>query len=240
MINAVNRWMATVVPDVHPGARIWLIDLDAPDEADGTALLSSDESARAARFVFDRHRRRFIAGRAALRRILGAEIGRPPETLAFDYSPAGKPSLRGAEASAVRFNLSHSDQWALLAVSRGGEVGVDIEKRRQLADVLRLAQTAFSANELRALRAVAPAQQEEAFFAGWTRKEAYIKARGDKLSLLSNFDVSLTPGGPRLLRVDGEESEPERWELASFVPVDGYAGALCVERPTSSASAGRK
>ena len=139
----------------------------------------------------------------------------------------------------MHFNLSHSDQWALVAVSRGGAVGVDIEKRRPLADVLRLARTAFSPNELRALRAVAPAEQEEAFFAGWTRKEAYIKARGDRLSLLWNFDVSLTPAEPRLLRVEGADSEPERWELASFVPVDGYAGALCVERPTSSASAGR-
>ena len=238
MINPVNSWMATAVPDVHPGVRIWLIDLDAADAADGASLLSGDEIARAARFVFERHRRRFIAGRAGLRRILAVEAGQPADRLAFDYSPAGKPSLLG-DASAVRFNLSHSDQWALVAVSRGGEVGVDIEKRRPLADVLRLAQTAFSPNEVRALQDVTPAEQQEAFFAGWTRKEAYIKARGDKLSLLWNFDVSLTPGSPRLLRVDGEDSEPERWELASFVPVDGYAGALCVERPTFSVSAGR-
>ena len=85
--------MATAFPEVHPGVRMWLIDLDAPDADADSALLSSDETARAARFVFDHHRRRFVAGRAALRRILGAEVGRAPETLTFEYSPAGKPSL---------------------------------------------------------------------------------------------------------------------------------------------------
>ena len=110
---------------------------------------------------------------------------------------------------------------------------MDIEKRRPLADVLRLAQTAFSPNELDELRGVAPAEREGAFFAGWTRKEAYIKARGDRLALLGDFDVSLASERPRLMRVAGTASETERWALASFVPVEGYAGALCVERSPS-------
>ena len=227
--------MATAFPEVHPGVRMWLADLDAPDADAGAALLSSDEKARAARFVFDHHRRRFVAGRAALRRILGAEVGRSPGTLAFEYNPAGKPSLSNGVAPGVHFNLSHSDQWALVAVTRIGAVGVDIEKRRPLADVLRLAQTAFSPNELEELRGVAPAGREDAFFAGWTRKEAYIKARGDRLAMLGDFDVSLAADRPRLTRVAGTASETERWALSSFVPVEGYAGALCVERTISSA-----
>ena len=227
--------MATALPAVHPEVQLWLIDLDTPDAAADGALLSSDEAARAARFVFDRHRRRFVAGRAALRRIIGAEMGRAPETMAFDYGPAGKPSLSGAEATAVRFNLSHSDQWALLAVTRAGDVGVDIEKQRPLPDVLRLAQTAFSPTELEELRGVPASAQEDAFFAGWTRKEAYIKARGDRLTRLRDFDVSLAFDRPRLVRVTGAPSEPQRWTLSSFVPVPGYAAALCVERATSSA-----
>ena len=230
--------MATVFPEVHPGVRIWLIDLDAPDADAGAALLSSDETARAARFVFDSHRRRFVAGRAALRRILGAEVGRSPETLVFEYNPAGKPSLTSDGATAVHFNLSHSDQWALVAATHIGPVGVDIEKRRPLEDVLRLAQTAFSRNELEELRSLAPSGREDAFFAGWTRKEAYIKARGDRLALLGDFDVSLASDLPRLTRVAGTASATERWALTSFVPLEGYAGALCVERPISS-SAGR-
>ena len=228
--------MATAVPEVHPGVRLWLIDLDAPGAEAGAALLSSDETARAARFAFDRHRRRFIAGRAGLRRILAAETGHTPETLAFAYSPAGKPLLDGA-APAVYFNLSHSDQWALVAVTHLGAVGVDIEKARPLRDVLRLAEMAFSAAELEEFRAVPALQQQDAFFAGWTRKEAYIKARGDNLALLGDFDVSLAPDRARLVRVAGAPSEPERWSLSSFVPVPGYAAALCVERPTSSSAA---
>jgi 4'-phosphopantetheinyl transferase len=237
MINPVNSWMATAVPEVHRGVRMWLIDLDAPD-ADGASLLSSDETARASRFVFDRHRRRFIAGRSALRRILAAEAGRAPETLAFAYSPAGKPSLSGTGVPALHFNLSHSDQWALVAVTHVGALGVDLEKARPLPDVLRLAQTAFSAAELEELRGVPASHQQDAFFAGWTRKEAYIKARGDHLGTLADFDVSLAADGPRLVRVNGAPSEPDRWALSSFVPVPGYAAALCVERPIFS-SAGR-
>lgn len=228
--------MATAVPEVHPGVRIWLIDLDAPGAEDGAALLSSDETARAARFAFDRHRRRFIAGRAALRRILGTEIGHAPETLIFAYSPAGKPSLDGAAAPAVHFNLSHSDQWALMAVTRLGAVGVDIEKARPLPDVLRLAETAFSAAELEELRTMPESRRQEAFFAGWTRKEAYLKARGDSLAGLKQFDVSLAADCPRLVRVADAPSEPERWSLSSFAPVPGYAAALCVGRTTSSAA----
>ena len=231
MITPVEDRLATAFPDVHPGVRMWLIDLDAPEADDNSALLSSDETARAARFVFDHHRRRFVAGRAALRRILGAEVGRAPETLVFEYSLAGKPSIPSGGEPDIHFNLSHSDQWALVAVTNIGAVGVDIEKRRPLADVLRLAQTAFSANELEELRGVAPSEREDAFFAGWTRKEAYIKARGDRLSLLGDFDVSLASDRPRLTRVAGAGAEPERWTLASFSPVAGYAGALCVERP---------
>jgi 4'-phosphopantetheinyl transferase len=226
--------MATAVPEVHPGVRMWLVDLDAPGAEAGAALLSSDETARAERFAFDRHRRRFVAGRAALRRILGTETGLAPEALAFAYSPAGKPSLDGANAT-VHFNLSHSDQWAVVAATRIGPVGVDIEMVRPLDDVLRLAQTAFSAAELLELRSVPESRRRDAFFAGWTRKEAYIKARGDNLALLRDFDVSLTAERPRLLRMAGDDAEAARWTLASFVPVSGYAGALCVAGATSSA-----
>lgn len=226
--------MATALPPVHPGVELWLIDLDAPDAVGDGALLSNDEAARASRFVFDLHRRRFTAGRAALRRILASEVGCAPEAVSFDYNPAGKPALSGAADGAVRFNLSHSEQWGLLAVSRAGEIGVDIEKQRPMADVLRLAQTAFSPAERAELGRVPPAGQLDAFFAGWTRKEAYIKARGDRLALLQDFDVSLALDRPRLVRA-AAPAEVERWTLVSFVPVLGYAAALCLERATSSA-----
>jgi 4'-phosphopantetheinyl transferase len=230
-----GRSMATALPEVHAGVQLWLVDLDAPPVGDDATLLSPDETARAERFVFDRHRRRFVAGRAALRRILGALTGTGADSLKFTYGPAGKPSLADVDGPVPHFNLSHSDQWAVVAVSRLGRVGVDIEKRRPLSDVLRLAHTAFSDREVDELRRLPAAQQEEAFFTGWTRKEAFIKAGGEKLALLGDFDVSLAPDEARLVRVAGAPLEHERWTLASFVPVAGYAGALCVERAISPA-----
>jgi 4'-phosphopantetheinyl transferase len=226
----------TALPEVHPGVQLWLVDLDAPAPADDAALLSPDETARAARFVFERHRRRFVAGRSALRRVLEGATGRGAKSLMFAYGPAGKPSLAGGGDPDLQFNLSHSEQWAVVAVSRVGRVGVDIEQRRPLADVLRLAGTAFSDREIDELRCLPASRQEDAFFTGWTRKEAYIKAGGGKLVLLGDFDVSLAPDEARLLRVAGAPLEHERWTLASFVPLAGYAGALCVERATSSSA----
>jgi len=108
---------------------------------------------------------------------------------------------------------------------------VDIEKTRPIEDVLRLARTAFSTNELETLTALPADVREAAFFAGWTRKEAYIKARGDSLRLLEDFDVALTPEEPvRLKRVAGDAQEPARWTLLSLAPLPGYAAALCIER----------
>ena len=222
--------MATLLPPAHPDVRIWLVDLDADDTTASRALLSPDETARAERFVFDHHRRRFVAGRAGLRRILADELDAAPAALSFTYNTSGKPELNQG-APLVRFNVSHSDRYALVAMTTAGAVGVDIEKTRPIADVLRLARTAFSSNELETLTALPANAQEAAFFAGWTRKEAYIKARGDGLRMLGDFDVALTPEEPvRLKRVEGDAAEPARWTLVSLTPVPGYAAALCVER----------
>ncbi len=222
--------MATLLPPAHPDVRIWLVDLDADDTTASRALLSPDETARAERFVFDHHRRRFVAGRAGLRRILADELDAAPAALSFTYNTSGKPELNHG-APLVRFNVSHSDRYTLVAMTTAGAVGVDIEKTRPIADVLRLARTAFSSNELETLTALPANAQEAAFFAGWTRKEAYIKARGDGLRMLGDFDVALTPEEPvRLKRVEGDAGEPARWTLVSLTPVPGYAAALCVER----------
>jgi 4'-phosphopantetheinyl transferase len=215
---------------VHPGVGVWLVDLDTgSDSGEDAMLLSPDEAARAARFVFERHRRRFTAGRAALRRLLAAEVGANPGSLVFAYGPAGKPALTGHD-DGLRFNVSHSDQFALVAMTRLGAVGIDIEKTRSIDDVMRLAQTAFSDNELAELRSLPADALQDAFFAGWTRKEAYIKARGDGLGSLGDFDVSLAPHEPvRVKRAVAGAFEASRWTLVSLAPVDGYAGALCVE-----------
>jgi 4'-phosphopantetheinyl transferase len=232
--------MVEPLPPVLPDVGLWLVELDverdvAADLSANRALLSPDEIARADRFVFERHRRRYIVGRAALRRLLAGETGIDPRRVAFEYGPSGKPALADTGTTSLWFNVSHSDRLGLVALTRRGPVGVDIEQKRGIDDVLRLAQTAFSENELRSLREMEPTRRHDAFFAGWTRKEAYIKARGDGLGSLGAFDVSLEPRDARLLRAIGGPRELARWTMAAFVPAAGFTAALCVgneARPT--------
>jgi 4'-phosphopantetheinyl transferase len=208
-------------------ASMWLVDLDGPAESDAAQpVLSADERARAARFVFDVHRQRFVACRVALRRVLGRQLGVAPAAIAFEYGPSGKPALAGR--AGPRFNVSHSDRYALIAVA-AAEVGVDLERIRPLKDMDQLAARVFSDGERRALATVPAGARAEAFFAGWTRKEAYIKARGDGIGLLGAIEVSLTPDEPaRLIRVADQPDEPSRWALQAISPVPGFAAAVCV------------
>jgi 4'-phosphopantetheinyl transferase len=218
-------------PIAVPGdAAVWLADLDAAGARDDALnILSEDERERASRFVFDVHRRRFIACRAWLRTQLAERLGRAPGSLRFEYGPVGKPALAGG--GALRFNVSHSDRYALLAVAEGAEIGVDIERLRPLKDMDALAERVFSAAERAALAAVPADGRIDAFFAGWTRKEAYIKALGQGIGLLGDIDVVLTPGeAPRLVRVAGRPDELQRWALEALSPVPGFAAAVCVER----------
>lgn len=224
----VPAWSRPVA--IAGGADVWLADLDAPEASEGALdLLSSDERARAARFVFEVHRRRFIAARAWLRARLGDRVSRPAAGLRFDYGPVGKPGLAGG--GPLRFNLSHSDGYALLGMADGADLGVDIERLRPLSDMEALAERVFSAAERAALAAVTTDRRVEAFFAGWTRKEAYIKARGEGIALLGAIEVVLTPGErPRLIRVDGLPDEPQRWSMEALSPVEGFTAAVCLQR----------
>ena len=211
-------------------AWIWLVDLDGTgDEAAAREVLSDDERARADRFVFDVHRRRFVACRAALRALLAERLGGRPGDVRFEYGPAGKPSLAGG--SAMRFNVSHSDRYALLAVALGAELGVDIERVRPMRDLDAIAERVFSEGERGALAREPGDRRVEAFFAAWTRKEAYIKARGEGIAQLRAIEVSLASGDPPLLiRVEGQPDEPTRWAIETFAAAPGFASALCIER----------
>lgn len=194
-------------------------------------FLSPDEQARAERFRFAVHRDRFVVARARLREILGALLGVAPGRLAFGYGARGKPSLaRPFAAEDLRFNLSHADGLALYAIARRREVGVDVERVRPLPDAEDIAARFFSTQEQAALRSLAAPKREEAFFACWTRKEAYLKATGDGLARpLDAFDVSVLPGLPaRLERVEGDPLEAGRWWLAEVRPAAGYLGAVAV------------
>jgi 4'-phosphopantetheinyl transferase len=210
---------------------VWRVPLDAPAQVVGRlrSLLSAEERTRAARFVFEADRRRFVVAHGTLREILAGYVGVAPASLTFASGPLGKPAL--VEPRSLRFNLSHSGGLALVAVALGREVGVDLEAHRPLPDLDALAECCFSPGERRALAAVPEAQRLVSFFDGWARKEAFLKLLGDGLARpLDSFDVTLSPGEPALLvRVAGDSISA--WTLHSVQVGPGHAGALAIEGP---------
>ena len=212
---------------------LWRVDLEAmrPDESRWQKVLSSDESTRASRFHFPGDRQRFVASRALLRTILASYLATDPASLSFCYSKKEKPSLETARAdSDVTFNVSHSGGIALFAFTRRREIGVDVERVRRDFDLEAIARRFFSAHEQRQLAAAPDEKRFEAFFRCWTRKEAYIKATGEGLSLpLHQFDVSIAAQDRNaLLSTRPDDSEAALWSLREIPAGPGYVAALCV------------
>jgi len=212
---------------------LWRVDLAAV--ADGEPgwrqVLSDDEQVRAARFHFSRDRQRYVAARALLRIILAGYLVSNPKDLTFLYSEKEKPALSHNYAdSELEFNVSHSASVALLAFTRGRQIGVDVEQVRQDFDVEGIARRFFSPSEQEQLSGFSPAEKYAAFFRCWTRKEAYIKATGAGLSLpLTQFDVSIAGGEAQaLLATRPNASEAGRWSLREVPAGAGYIAALCV------------
>jgi 4'-phosphopantetheinyl transferase len=212
--------------------QLWRVDLAAicSEEARWEKVLSADEKARASRFHFPRDRQHFVAGRALLRIILANYTKIEPGDLSFSYSEKGKPSLSPNHAAdSLTFNLSHSGGIALYGFSRHRDLGVDVEQVRRDYEVDGIARRFFSECEQEQLAHLAPADRPEAFFRCWTRKEAYIKATGDGLSLpLSQFDVSLDPANTdALMATRPDPSEVAHWRLGDVPTGPGYAAAVC-------------
>ena len=213
--------------------QLWRVDLEAirAEESRWQEVLSPDERTRASRFHFPSDRQRFVASRALLRKVLAAYLSTDPSALNFSYSKNKKPSLGGAHAACgITFNVSHSGGIALYAFVRRREIGVDVEQVRWDFDVESIARRFFSAHEQSQLAALPKEERVDAFFRCWTRKEAYIKATGDGLSLpLSQFDVSLCASETNaLLATRPDASEAERWVLREVPGGFGYSAALCV------------
>lgn len=167
-----------------------------------------------------------------MRELLGARLGIEPAAVQFRYGPHGKPELDGhAASSALKFNLSHSGDLALIGFAFGRELGVDIEFWRRLGDEEALARRHFAPSELADYLALRPEARTEGFFNGWTRKEAFIKAVGRGLSLpLSSFEVELRPGRAAALRSWQRGNDDSReWSLAALAPSGRCAAAVVVE-----------
>lgn len=192
------------------------------------ATLSDDEKERAARFHFTADRDRFIAAHGCLRDVLSRYLHGEPAQFDFSTNPHGKPALRDHQ---LEFNLSHSGDFALIAITRERKIGVDVERIRSGISAHVIAQQYFSKHEFAELQSLPVEQRETAFFTCWTRKEAYIKAQGLGLSLpLESFDVSLTPNEPAMLRATRPDAqEASRWTLLSLDVDPCYQAAVAVE-----------
>lgn len=219
--------MMPITGEVH----LWRVDLeqDLAYVDSRFALLSAEEQTRAKKYVFAKDRLQFIAGRAALREILGGYLNIAPEQIKFSVRHFGKPYL-SSESSGLRFNVSHSQGVAVMAFCRDREVGVDIEFVNRDFDVFSVAPSVFSALEVERIRSLPIDLQAPTFFAGWTRKEAFLKAMGDGLSspeelqtaisLISDEDVSFR---------SFENNISTYWLLTSFQITGDFKAALAVE-----------
>jgi len=199
------------------------------------SILCPDERERAARFRFQKDREHYITGRGILRSILARYLQTSPNKLQFRYNAYGKPSLADENAShKVQFNVAHSHGLALFAFTNGPELGVDIELVRPEVATDEIAQRFFSPEEVEVLRSIEPAARTTAFFHCWTRKEAFIKARGMGLSLpLNRFVVTFGPDVP--CGISSVQDEPEgsrHWSIYDLQAADGYAAALAAQTPT--------
>jgi len=219
------------VPNIPGVVRVWHwpLDVSALEVADFRKVLSPDELERAERYRFDRHRNEFISTRAVLRMVLASYTAQSAGSLSFDYSAQGKPALKNGPPD-LRFNVSHTEGLAVLAVVRDREIGVDAEKIRPQPDAQKLAKRFFSVREHRFLEKLSGDELQRAFFRCWTHKEAYIKAKGEGLSLpLHAFDVSLEEDQPAaLVGTRPDPTEAGRWTLCDLSVGQGYAAALAV------------
>jgi 4'-phosphopantetheinyl transferase len=214
--------------DVH----VWLLNLEtAPAELEYLeSLLSQEELARAKRFRFRVHCSRFIAARAHARMLLAHYLRCPPVELEFVAGPAGKPALASKWRKAgIEFNLSHSEDLALLAVCRFGPLGVDLEHVRPLDDASELVRRFFSPRESIAFGTLSPAMKSAAFFNLWTRKEALLKGTGEGIAhSLNRVEVTFLPGEPVRLLAAPVSFAGRQWRLCELLPIPGYACALAV------------
>ncbi len=209
---------------------VWAIPLGSPPAGCAALglVLSPDERHRAARFRFDLHRNRFIAGRGRLRMILGRYLNLEPSAIEFDYSERGKPFLAGRlRQSGFEFNFSNSGPLALLGVTRDQAVGVDLEAVRPIQDVERLVARFFSPRENAIFHTVSEEHKPAAFFNLWTRKEAWLKATGQGIGhALNQVEVSFLSGDEAKFLGLPSGFSLSAWHLRSMMPAPGFVAAL--------------
>ena len=221
------------VNNVH----IWSVSLKLlPSQIEQlSTILSSDEIERANRFYFERDKNRFTIARGTLRKILSRYLNIEPKKLQFYYSDRGKPYLIN---TSILFNLSHSQDLALYAITQVNLIGIDLEYIRPMNDAESLAKRFFSPQEYNLISQLPPQKQQERFFKLWTCKEAYLKATGDGLAGgLEKVEISLNQEKPvEFFSINGDIEEASHWYLHQFIPQPNYIAAVVVAGKNQSLS----
>lgn len=227
----MERWIAgPAQPRATPEeVHVWLATVDQFGDRLGelAATLAPDEQARAKRFVFDRDRVRFSVARGCLRAILGRYLQMAPAAIAFRYNDFGKPEI--ADAENLTFNLSHSSDLVLCAVTRHRRLGIDVERIRTMGAEA-IVERYFTPAEQQTLATLPLHERLRAFFNGWTRKEAWLKAMGRGIGMgLDQVDVSLAcVERPEIRSIGNDVQAATAWSLASFDPAeDAVAAVAC-------------
>jgi 4'-phosphopantetheinyl transferase len=239
MINTKNQWQKgfpqlEIQPDM---IHVWRCSLDLPSAnlENLLGILQPDEFERAKKFYFEKDRNRFIAARSILRSILGLYLNENPDQIKIGYTSFGKPVLvPGSYFQNLHFNLSHSENLALLAIASEGNVGIDIEQIRYDLDIEALASRFFSKEEICVLEKMDAEKKMEVFFQLWTRKEAFLKATGKGLSFpMEHCDVSSADNrnfSPVIIPIT-DISDQSNWYVMDLEPAKEYMAAIASDRP---------
>ncbi|MCU1241290.1 MAG: 4-phosphopantetheinyl transferase [Candidatus Acidoferrum typicum] len=225
MVNSLP-WVSTRTPPAlaEHELHVWRTSIDVPPVLlqQFESTLNASEKERAEKFLVPQARERFVAARGILRGLLATYLEIDPVRVEFRYGPQGKPSPSAVHNSQICFSMSHSQGMGVFAFTSDCEVGVDVEQIKANFKGMEIASHFFSGEEIAALAKLPPELATEAFFGCWTRKEAYIKARGQGLSIpLASFTVRFADS-KQLLR--DEEGTP--WACYALEPAAGFAGAV--------------
>ncbi len=234
--NLETNWQDPLQPPIlaNNQVHVWRANLDLPTaEINQLAtLLSTDEIARANKFRFPEHKRRFIATRGILRQLLGNYLQISAKILKFEYSDRGKPRLAASISdSSLEFNVSHSQEYALYGFTHHNQIGVDLEYLRDMKDAAKIAERFFSPRESQLIASLNSEQQQRIFFKLWTAKEAYLKAIGTGLTgSLDGVDISLDQAGyPSLLAINGNVAAAASWSMHHCIPAINYVASVAIK-----------